>query len=76
MSTPGEFVLPEQHAAVDDQEPALPLRPAVLEQGHVAADFLDAAQRDEPERTRDKGGGVPVAGEGAEPAAPEESEVT
>ncbi len=37
----------EQHPAVDDQQPA-----QMLENGHVAADFADAAQRGDPQPTR------------------------
>src|SRR5205823_690970 len=40
----GLLLLREQHAAVDDQQPA-----AVLEHGHVAADLTQAAERDDPE---------------------------
>ncbi len=36
--------LGEQHAAVDDQQPA-----AVLEDGHVAADLAEAAEGDDPQ---------------------------
>ena len=38
----GLEVLGEQHAAVDDQQPA-----GVLEDGHVAADLAEAAERDD-----------------------------
>ena len=37
----------EQHPAVDDQQPA-----QMLENGHVAADFADAAQRGDPQTAR------------------------
>ena len=40
----GLVVRREQHAAVDDQQPA-----QVLENGHVAADFADTAQRGDPQ---------------------------
>ena len=40
----GVVVLGEQHAAVDDQQPAV-----VLEDGHVAADVAEAAERDDPQ---------------------------
>jgi len=40
-------VLGEEHAAVDDEQPTL-----VLEDGHVAADLAQAAQRDDPEAPR------------------------
>ena len=40
----GVVVLGEQHAAVDDQQPAV-----VLEDGHVAADLAEAAERDDPQ---------------------------
>ena len=39
---PGLVVLREQHAAVDDEQPA-----GVLEDGHVAADLAEAAERDD-----------------------------
>ena len=38
----GLVVLGEQHAAVDDEQPA-----GVLEDGHVAADLAEAAERDQ-----------------------------
>ena len=49
--------LAQQHAAVDDDDPPrLPLR-RVLEEGHVATDFLDAAECDDPQATgRDRWG--------------------
>ena len=40
----GLVVAGEQHPAVDDQQPA-----EMLENGHVAADFADAAQRGDPQ---------------------------
>ena len=40
----GLVVLGEEHAAVDDQQPAV-----VLEDGHVAADLAEPAERDDPE---------------------------
>ena len=43
-STPGVVVLGEQHAAVDDEQAAV-----VLEDGHVAADLAEAAERDDPQ---------------------------
>ncbi len=42
-------LLGEEHAAVDDEQP-----PGVLEDGHVAADLAEAAQRNDPQ---------PVAGQ-------------
>ena len=39
----GLFGVREQHPAVDDQQP-----PAVFEDGHVATDFTEAAQGDDP----------------------------
>ena len=46
-STPGSSCVGEQHAAVDDQQPA-----QMLENGHVAADFADPAQRGDPQTAR------------------------
>ena len=43
-STPGRVLGGEQHPAVDDEQPAV-----VLEDGHVAADLADAAERDDPQ---------------------------
>ena len=43
----GFVVAGEQHAAVDDQQSA-----EMLENGHVAADFADAAERGHPQATR------------------------
>ncbi len=43
----GLVVAGEQHAAVDDQQPA-----EVLENGHVAADFADTAQRGHAQTAR------------------------
>ena len=40
----GLLLLGEEHAAVDDQQPA-----AVLEDRHVAADFAEAAERGDPQ---------------------------
>ena len=40
----GVVVLGEQHPAVDDQQPAV-----VLEDGHVATDLAEPAERDDPE---------------------------
>ena len=40
----GVVLLGEQHAAVDDEQP-----PVVLEDGHVAADLAQAAERDDPQ---------------------------
>ncbi len=40
----GLIVAGEQHTAVDDQQPA-----QMLENGHVAADFADSAQRGHPQ---------------------------
>ena len=40
----GLVLLGEQHAAVDDQQLAV-----VLEDGHVATDLAEAAQRDDPQ---------------------------
>ena len=40
----GVVVLGEQHAAVDDQQPVV-----VLEDGHVAADLAEPAERDDPQ---------------------------
>ena len=40
----GVVVLGEQHAAVDDQQPAV-----VLEDGHVAADLAEPAERGDPQ---------------------------
>ena len=40
----GLVVLGEQHAAVDDQQPAV-----VLEDGHVATDLAETAERDDPQ---------------------------
>ena len=45
-STPGVVLLGEQHAAVDDQQPAV-----VLEDGHVAADLPEATERDDAQRS-------------------------
>ena len=41
---PGVVVLGEEHAAVDDEQAAV-----VLEDGHVAADLAEAAERDDPQ---------------------------
>ena len=41
----GVVVLGEQDAAVDDQQPVV-----VLEDGHVATDLAEAAERDDPQR--------------------------
>ena len=43
-STPGWVLLGEQHPAVDDEQP-----PGVLEDGHVAPDLAEAAERDDPQ---------------------------
>ena len=40
----GVVLLGEEHAAVDDQQAAV-----VLEDGHVAADLAEAAERDDPQ---------------------------
>jgi hypothetical protein len=40
-------VVREQHPAVDDQQSA-----EMLENGHVAADFADSAQRRDPQASR------------------------
>ena len=48
----GLVSLGEQHAAVDDQQPA-----AVLEHGHVAADLAQPAERDDPQAVRRELGG-------------------
>ena len=53
-STPGWCVLGEQHPAVDDEQPA-----GVLEDGHVAADLAEAAQR---RRRAGRRPGAPAAG--------------
>ncbi len=42
----------EHHSAVDDEQPA-----HVLENRHVAADFVDAAQRSDPQPTGDQWAG-------------------
>ncbi len=42
----GRVVLGEQHAAVNDQQPAV-----VLEHGHVPADLADAAERHDAQST-------------------------
>jgi len=42
----GLVVLGEQHAAVDDQQPAV-----VLEHGHVPTDLADPTERDHPQTT-------------------------
>ena len=49
----GGVGLAEQHAAVDDEQPAA----AGLEHRHVAADLLDAAERDDAQAARARGGG-------------------
>ena len=43
----GLVVLGEEHAAVDDEQPAV-----VLEDGHVAADLAEAAERDDAQAAR------------------------
>ena len=43
----GLLGLGEQHAAVDDQQPAVE-----LEHGHVAADLAEPAERDDPQAAR------------------------
>ena len=48
----GLVVLGEQHAAVDDQQPAV-----VLEDGHVAADLAEAAERGDPQAALRQVGG-------------------
>ena len=45
-------VLGEEHPAVDDQQPAV-----VLEDGHVAADLAEAAQRDDAQAVLGRAGG-------------------
>ena len=62
----------EQHAAVDDEQPA-----AVLEDRHVAADLAEAAERDDPQspsvrqlrRCRELDGWRVAHGAGSRPAA-------
>ena len=49
----GVVLLGEQHAAVDDQQPV-----GVLEDGHVAPDVAEAAQRGDPQRVLRDGPGV------------------
>ncbi len=48
----GVVVLGEEHAAVDDEQPALR-----LEHGHVAADLAEPAERDDPQAVVGEGGG-------------------
>ena len=55
----GVVVLGEQHAAVDDQQPAV-----VLEDGHVATDLAESAERDDPEASCREGGGRAQVGVG------------
>jgi hypothetical protein len=52
-------VLREEHSAVDDQQPAV-----VLEDGHVATDLAQSAERDDPEASGSEGGGRAQVGMG------------
>ncbi len=61
----GLVVLGEQHAAVDDQQPAV-----VLEDGHVAADLAEAAERDDPEAPLRQGGRCGELGMGVAQVSP------
>ena len=55
----GMVVLGEQHAAVDDEQAAV-----VLEDGHVATDLAEPAQRDDPKPPSGSGGGAESSGWG------------
>jgi hypothetical protein len=44
-------LLGEEHPAVDDQQPAV-----VLEDGHVATDLAETAERSDPETSPGQGG--------------------
>ena len=64
-STPGEFVLPSSMPQSTTSSRAA--RPAtVLEHRHVAADFLDAAERDDAQRPAGQFGVAPAARRGPE----------
>ena len=55
----GVVVLGEEHAAVDDQQAAV-----VLEDGHVATDLAQPAERDDPQASGREGGGRAQVGVG------------